>query len=194
MKANHDVGNLDACVVDVILDFDGAALSAHHTDECIAQYGVAQMADVRRFIGINVGVFDDDLAGVGASIGAGSAGFAGEQGRSVRAAIEADVDVAVAGHFHGCDARNRADVRDEIGGDLLRRLFEGAGQLEGDGYGDLAERRVARLLQRDGNAEALAESRLDLFFQIVKHGNLSITAGRVHPAYLLCETRAWGAL
>jgi hypothetical protein len=63
VEADDDIGDLDAGVVDVVLDFDGAAIGAQHADEGIAEDGVAEVADVGGFIGVDVGVFDDDLAG-----------------------------------------------------------------------------------------------------------------------------------
>ena len=62
MKAHHHVGHLHAGVVDVVLHFHALAARAHHAHERIAQRGIAQMADVRRFVGIDIGVLDDDLA------------------------------------------------------------------------------------------------------------------------------------
>ena len=62
MKARHHVGHLHAGVVDVILHFDRPAARAQHAHEGVAQDGVAQMADMRGLVGIDVGVLDDDLA------------------------------------------------------------------------------------------------------------------------------------
>jgi len=44
----------------------------------------------------------------------------------------------------------RAEGGNDFLGDDLRRLAEFAGQLEGDGRGDLAEAQIRRRLQRDG--------------------------------------------
>ena len=66
MKADHNIGHLYAGVVDVVLHFDIATAVAQHADERVAQNGVAQVADVRGFVGVDVGVFHHDLfAGVG---------------------------------------------------------------------------------------------------------------------------------
>ena len=62
METRHHVGHLHAGVVDVILNFHRPAAGAQHAHEGVAQHGVAQMADVRGFVGIDVGVLDDDLA------------------------------------------------------------------------------------------------------------------------------------
>ncbi len=62
-EPDHHVGHLHAGVVDVVLHLDGAAARAQHAHERVAQDRVAQMADVRGLVGIDVGVLDDDLAG-----------------------------------------------------------------------------------------------------------------------------------
>ncbi len=49
-KSENYVGDLDARVVDVVLNFDVAAGVAEDADEGVAQDGVAQVADVRGFI------------------------------------------------------------------------------------------------------------------------------------------------
>ena len=62
-EAEDDVRDLHAGVVDVVLHFDaaaGVAQAARH--ERVAKHGVAQVADVRGFIGIDAGVLDHDLA------------------------------------------------------------------------------------------------------------------------------------
>ena len=61
VKADDDIGHLDAGVIDVVLHFDLAAAVAEHADEGVAQDGVAQVADVGGFVGVDVGVFDDDF-------------------------------------------------------------------------------------------------------------------------------------
>ena len=61
MEAHHHIGHLHAGIVDVILHFHAVPAGTQHTHECIAQRGVAQMPDVRRFVGIDIGVLDDDL-------------------------------------------------------------------------------------------------------------------------------------
>ena len=63
-KRHHDVGHLHAGIVDVILHFHRAAGGAQHAHERIAQNGVAQVSDVRGFVGIDVGVLDDDLVAI----------------------------------------------------------------------------------------------------------------------------------
>ena len=64
-EADHDVGDLDSGVVDVVLDFDRHAAEAQDADERVAERGVPEMADVGRFVRIDRGVLDDRLAGIG---------------------------------------------------------------------------------------------------------------------------------
>ena len=88
---------------------------------------------------------------------AGSSQFAAQQSGAVGAAVEADVDVAVAGDFHGGDAGDRADLLHQFGGDLFGRLAQLFGELEGGGDGHLAEIALARLLDWHGQIDAVAD-------------------------------------
>ena len=94
MKAHHHVRDLDAGVVDVVLHLDPAPARAQHADEGVAQDGIAQVSDVGGLVGIDVGVLDDDLLGR-------PDGLVGwpQQRFAVSAAVQAHVDVAVAGDF-----------------------------------------------------------------------------------------------
>ena len=112
VEADHHVGDLHAGVVDVVLHLDPPAARAHHAHEGVAEDGVAQMPDVRRLVGIDVGVLDDDLLAGRRGI-AGVGGIA-QQSRRVSAAIEADVDVTVAGDLERRDAGDRSDVRRSV--------------------------------------------------------------------------------
>ena len=126
MKAGYHVRHLHAGVVDVILHFDVVAAGAQHADESVAQYGIAQVSDVRGFIGIDIGMFDDGLPG---SRGGGRIRHL-QQRRAVEAAIEADVDVAVAGDLESGNAGDGSHGCDHVGGDLLRGLLERLRQLK----------------------------------------------------------------
>ena len=55
-EADDDVGNLDAGVVDVVLDIDLLAGGAEQADKGVAEDGVAEMADVGGLVGIDAGV------------------------------------------------------------------------------------------------------------------------------------------
>ena len=60
-KSDHDVGDLDAGVVDVVLHVDFVAGGAEKTHKCVAENGVAQMADVRGFVGIDGGMLNERM-------------------------------------------------------------------------------------------------------------------------------------
>jgi hypothetical protein len=142
----HHIGHLHAGIVDVVLHFHTMAARAQHADESIAQRGVAQMADVRRLVGIDIGVLDDDLfAGAGRRIQP-----AGEQCSRVRRAVQANINVAIARHFHGGHAGDGADFLHQLRRNFARRLAQLFGELESRGHGHIAEVALARLLDGDG--------------------------------------------
>ena len=60
-EADGDVRDLDAGVVDVVLDLDLAAEEAEQPAERVAERGVAQVPDVRGLVRIDGGVLDDGL-------------------------------------------------------------------------------------------------------------------------------------
>ena len=64
-------------------------------------------------------------------------------------AIEEHVDVAVRRGDGLADAGDRPERGDDLGGDGARRLAQAAGQLEGDGAGEVAHRPRRRRLQHD---------------------------------------------
>ena len=109
-------------------------------------------------------------------------GVAAQQRRAVRAAVEPDIDVAVAGDFHRRHALDRAQFLHQFGGDLLRGLPEQLGQLERRGDSHLAEIALPRLLNGDGQIYAVAhldvrmKGARNLFFNGMEHGNSSIAA------------------
>src|SRR5271154_812698 len=97
------VGDLDSGVVDVVLDANGEAgfvgVGAEEALEGVAEDGVAEMADVGGFVGIDAGVLDEAEAGapdVGVLVGGYAAGDGG--------AVETNVEVACSGYFYGGDA------------------------------------------------------------------------------------------
>ena len=110
----------------------------------------------------------------------GFVAIAAQQGRAVRAAVEADVDVAVAGDLHRGDAGDRADFVGQFGRDLLRGLAQLLGELEGGGHGQFAEIALPRLLDGDVQIDAVTglnvrvESARDLLFNGMEHGELRV--------------------
>ena len=95
MEARHNVGHLHAGVVDIVLHFHVPAARAQHAHEGIAQHRIAKMTDMRGLVGINIGVFDNDLAGTGTLSSASPC----KNARRIGPAIQPHVDIAVAGHF-----------------------------------------------------------------------------------------------
>jgi hypothetical protein len=94
-EAYDYVCDLHAGVVDVVLYAYFVAafvvVGAEESLEGVAEDGVAEVADVGGFVGIDAGVFDEAEAGasgVGVLVGGG-----GEDGEGV---VEADVEVAAA--------------------------------------------------------------------------------------------------
>ena len=94
---------------------------------------------------------------------------AGQQRRAVDAAIEADVDVAVAGDLERRDTGDRPDIGNQLGGDFLRRLLERFRQLKCDRQRQFAEGCLLRLFEynlgidAELRTHALAHDGLDLF-------------------------------
>ena len=60
-KADDDVGDLHAGVVDVVLHFDAIAGGPQDAHERVAEHGVAHVTDVRGFVRIDAGVLDHFL-------------------------------------------------------------------------------------------------------------------------------------
>ena len=107
-NADHDVGDLDAGVVDVVVHLDGVAGAPEHTGDRVSDARVAQMADVRRLVGVGGGVLDERLAGgrgraLGSSSRAGrlEIGRRGEHRLRPGAVVEVGVDVPRRGHRPG---------------------------------------------------------------------------------------------
>ena len=61
-ETRDDVGHLDAGVVQVVLHLDLEAEELQGAHEHVPQNGVAQVPDVGRLVGVDVGVLDDHLA------------------------------------------------------------------------------------------------------------------------------------
>jgi hypothetical protein len=57
--SDHDVGNLDAGVVDVVLDLDLGAKAAQAAAQNVTENRISQVTDVGGLVGIDGGVLDD---------------------------------------------------------------------------------------------------------------------------------------
>ena len=64
LEADHHVGDLDAGIVDIILDFHPLADRPQQASKGVAQDGVAQVSDVSGLVGVDIGVLENDLARV----------------------------------------------------------------------------------------------------------------------------------
>ncbi len=64
-EADHDIGDLHAGIIDVVLHLDSAPGAAEQAHERVAQCCVAQMADVRRLVRIDIRVFHDAFWSIG---------------------------------------------------------------------------------------------------------------------------------
>jgi len=171
MEAGNYVGYLDAGIVDVILDLHGPAGGAQHADEGVTQNRIAEVTDMRGFVGIDIGVLDDDLAWDRL------AGLVGgvQDAVAIRAAVQPDVDVAVAGDFERGDAFDGSQSCDQLGRDGAWSLLQLPGQMERYWDRQFAERRLLGLFQGAGGLEALfglfflGDARGNLLFDGMKH-------------------------
>ncbi len=171
VEAHHHVGHLYTGVVDVVLHLDFAAGGAEHAHEGVAQNRVAHMPDVRGLVRVDVGVLDDDLAG---GCG-GGLHVAGEQSRTVRRSIQAQVDVAVAGDLRARDALDGRHFGQNLGGDHTRRFTKLASQREGRGDAQLAEAGLLGRLDNYLRFNAIADFQIrrytlgDALFDVMEH-------------------------
>jgi hypothetical protein len=130
-KADDDVGDLNAGVVDVILDADLVAglvvVGAEQALEGVAENGVAQVANVGGLVGVDAGVLDQAKAGtanVGVAVGGDGAHGGG--------AVEADVEVAGAGDLDTGDAWDLIERGIQLGGEFDRDRTGGFAQALGE--------------------------------------------------------------
>ena len=177
MEAHHHVGHLDAGVVDVVLHFHAVAAGAQHAHEGIAEGGVAQVADVRRLVGVDVGVLDDDLA----ANGRGRRGaLVRQQRRREGAAVEPQVDVAVAGNLHARHAIDGRHFVHQFLSDLPGGLAQGLGELERGRDRHVAQVALPRLLDGHRQVNAVADLYVcakragDVLFDGMEHGKLRV--------------------
>ncbi|OQC39426.1 MAG: hypothetical protein BWX64_01631 [Acidobacteria bacterium ADurb.Bin051] len=136
-ETDHDVGELDAGVVDVVLDLDRVAERPQRAPQQVAEHRVAQMPDVRRLVRVDVRVLDDDLRGPcrrGRSDRRG-----GEQPGGEGAAGEREVQVAGPLHPQRPNAGRQLPAAGELLGDLTGRPAELPGEVERGGEGEVAE-------------------------------------------------------
>ena len=111
---------------------------AQDAAEGVAENGVAQMADVRGFIGIDAGVLDHHLGRVRRVGHRSSAQRLFARGAEKRRAVQKEIEVAAAGDFDPRDAfRKLQGIRDFLR-EGARRIFQALGQLEAERRSDFA--------------------------------------------------------
>ncbi len=148
LKADYDVGDLDAGVVNVVLHVDFVAGGAQQPHERVAQNGVTQMADVRSLVGVDAGVLDEGVRRA-LEFAATQVNLRRRHHEHDSGTIEPRVDVACAGDFEARETVNGAESGHDLLSDNFRSLAQRAGELQGDGRGNLAEAQVGRRLKRD---------------------------------------------
>ena len=60
-EAYYNIRNLDAGVIDIVLNFDFVSRGLEYLDKRVANRRISKMADVRGLVWIDIGVLDDDL-------------------------------------------------------------------------------------------------------------------------------------
>ena len=164
-EAEDDVHDLDAGVVDVVLDLDLLALVAQAAGERVAEAGVPQVADVGRLVGVDVRVLDDDLLFLGGEPGPAEAV---EETAEIGRPVEEEIDEAGPGHLDAADALDACEERRRLLGDGARRPLELLRELEREGEGQVAHLPVGRrghLEVLRGEGIGPGEPRVNLFFQ-----------------------------
>ena len=148
-KADDHVRDLHAGVVDVILHFDALPGAAQQADEGVAQRRIAQVADVRGLVGIDVGVLDDAFRRVGGGRRGRRSGLF-EASRKERRARQIKIHIPTASDLDALDAFDGRKLCGNFLRDLPRRALQALGQLEADRRGCLAHLDARRLLRDDG--------------------------------------------
>ena len=143
-EADDDVGDLDAGVVDVVLHFDRDAAEPEDAHQGVAERGIPQVADVRRFVRIDRRVLDDRLGGRRRGRRGGRQPI-----EQKTAPFEEEVQIAVGRGRHARDAFERAERAGDFLRNRPRRLPQPPRQLEGDRRAKIAEFAVWRVIEDD---------------------------------------------
>ena len=144
-ESDDHIGDLHAGVVDVVLHIHFSAGETQQADEGIAQDGIAQVADVRRLVGIDAGVLDQNFAARHFDFGLSIGGQSGGQGRT----IDPGIDIARAGEFEFLEAFDRTESGDDFLRDFARGLAELLGEFKSQGQRVLSEFDFGGLLDDD---------------------------------------------
>ena len=163
-KADNYVGDLDASIVNVVLDVDFLSIGAQDANECIPEDRIAQMAHMRGFIRINARMFDEHVkSGIGCRTNIElreSGGHAvavevhvevsGTRGLETRYGETLSSSLGFQRKKKACCRQAVIQQRSQFGSDDLRRLSQLPREFEGDGKGEFAELEIGRLLDSDG--------------------------------------------
>ncbi len=140
-ETEDDVHDLDARVVDIVLDLDLLALVAKAAGERVAQARVPEVADVGRLVRVDVRVLDDDLLFLGDEPRPADIP---EEAPEIFAPVEEEVDEAGPGDLDLEDAVEPGEEPGRLLGDRPGRLLELFRELEGKGEGQVPHALVRR--------------------------------------------------
>ena len=146
-QTDDDVCDLDAGVVDVVLDFNRRAPEAQDADERVAEGGIPQVADMCGLVRIDGRVLDDRL------LRWRRGGWSRRRGQArgqKRRAIEEAVQVTAGGRLDAHDPWNGQQGGRQLLCDDAWRLPEPPCELEGDREREVAQRAIRRVVDRDG--------------------------------------------
>ena len=154
-ESENHIRHLHAGVVDVVLHLDALARVAQQPTECVAEHGVAQVADVRGLVRIHARMLDKHLGRIRLWRGHFPSRFLTRRAKEFRA-VEERIEVSATRHFHPRDARNRLQrIRDFLR-QRARRLLQPLRQIEADGRRHLAHRELRRPLRHHWHVRFVA--------------------------------------
>ena len=151
-EPDRDVGDLHAGIVDVILDLDLAAEEAEQAAERVSERRIAQVTDVRRFIGIDGRVLDDRLLRARRRSRVALAQPLSQVARP----IEEEVDIPIRRRFDAGEPFDGPQAADNFLGDGARSLSQPARELEREGDRYVTHRPARRRLNRNRSEHRVA--------------------------------------
>src|SRR5438874_2627726 len=146
-KADDHVGHLHAGVVNVVLHVNVGTGGAQQPNESVSQNGIAQMAHMRRLVGIDAGVLDQHL--LAASLPFFGRWLSAGKRLSKCATADANVNIARARDFELFYPGYLANSGDNFFGDLARRLAQLFRQFECQRQGIFTQGHTRRLSDYD---------------------------------------------
>src|SRR5713226_9305231 len=119
-KPHYHVSHLHTGIIDVVLDIHFPARKSQQSDESVAQHGIAEMSDMRGFVGIDAGMLDQNLAGCSIALSF----FTFDQGSGQFLAVDIRVDISRARDFEFCKPFHRSDASYDFLCNLAWRFAE----------------------------------------------------------------------